>query len=195
MAQFCHSEVFLNSPSNCFSPVSVPVLGKSPWKYLRLMTNLSWCLSSLTIASYILLQTIEQLFATTTKMPPVWTLVIPVLFIRTDFSYYCLATSNASVNWAESHLCLYVNTQAFVNIQRHTVAPHLIQNVWPGLLSISQRSKNLNFWITSIMLFAALAADFLLAHCPSSSFRHLVCPLLSRDWACFLTQLLCSLAG
>lgn len=62
-------------------------------------------------------------------------------------------------------------------------------------LSVQLHAKNPNFWIASIMLFAALAADFLLAHCPSSSFRHLVCPLLSRDGAWFLTQLLCSVTG
>lgn len=60
----------------------------------------------------------------------------------------------------------------------------------PDLL-VQHGMQNPEFWNVSIMLFTALALDFLLAYLPSLSFRHLVCFLLSRDKAWIVTQLLC----
>lgn len=197
MPQFHHCGILLCAPRNdifsCFPacarhvPTNYCVLTlencdfEIAWKFVK--ANLSWCLSFLHSASYISWSLVSSL------LTQIWQeILISALVLQ--FA--------ASVVWIKCILCLYVNAQAFVNIQRHMAAPRLIQNVWPGFLWISQRSimqKNPNFWTASIMLFAALAADFLLAHCPSSSFRHLVCPLLSRDRAWFLTQLLCSVAA
>lgn len=76
---------------------------------------------------------------------------------------------------------------SYVQKKKHTDAPHLSQNVWPDLTGM----QNPDFWKESIVLFTDPPLDFLLACLLSSSFRHLVCLLLSRDRAWILTQLLC----
>lgn len=93
------------------------------WKFVK--ANLSWCLSFLHSASYISWSLVSSLLS------QIWQeILISALVLQ--FA--------ASVVWIKCILCLYVNAQAFVNIQRHMAAPRLIQNVWPGFLWISQRS-------------------------------------------------------